>query len=101
MRAMEESPCERWKNLREVLTNLNLIGSTHFSPLTVEELHVVADNVHLGTVGAVLGLPAAGRGFSRGCAHPAMQPPIFATHPHHQRKRTGAPLAGLQPEEDH
>jgi hypothetical protein len=39
--------------------------------------------------------------FSRGCAHPAMQPPIPTTHPTTQRTRTGAPLPGLRPEEEH
>jgi hypothetical protein len=42
------------------------------------------------------------RVFSRGCARPAMRPPIPATHPTHaQHKRTGAPLPGLQPVEGH
>ena len=38
--------------------------------------------------------------FSRGCAHPAMQPPIPTTHPTPQRERTGALPMGLRPEED-
>jgi len=38
---------------------------------------------------------------SRGCALPAMQPPISATHPIPQHKRTGALAMGLRPEEDH
>jgi hypothetical protein len=39
--------------------------------------------------------------FSSGCAHPAMRPPIPATHPYPVTRKTGAPLPGLRPEEGH
>jgi hypothetical protein len=37
----------------------------------------------------------------RGFVHPAMQPPISATHPTPQCKTTGALAMELRPEEDH
>ena len=40
-----------------------------------------------------------GRGFFEGCAPPAMQPPIPATHPQHEI--AGALAIGLRPEGDH
>jgi hypothetical protein len=39
--------------------------------------------------------------FSAGCAHPAMRPPIPATHPHPQCNETGALAMGLRPDADH
>jgi hypothetical protein len=36
--------------------------------------------------------------FSKGCAHPAMQPPIPTTHATPQRTGAGAPLPGLRTE---
>jgi hypothetical protein len=50
----------------------------------------------------MLALPKLSADFSMGCVHPAMQPPIPATHPTHaQRKRAGALAMGHRPEVDH
>jgi hypothetical protein len=38
--------------------------------------------------------PGTGGGFSRGCAHPAMQPPFSATHPHPVTRNNRSPGNG-------